>query len=62
MQHRALMRFKDKLQKKYQKTYKNLENGEKNFVIREIIWLNLNVSEGQPNSIFLELKRQLMFT
>jgi len=73
MQHRALLHLivlsfssyeqeflvKGKSTKKHIKIFKN---GEKNLALREISRVNLNISEGQPNSIFLELKRQPMFT
>jgi len=42
-----------KLQKKNIKIWKNLE---KNLALRDIIRVNLNISEGQPKSISLELK------
>ena len=48
--------------KKYKKQIKMKKNEEKNLVLRDIIRVNLNISEGQPKSISLELKRQPMFT
>ena len=47
---------------KTKKQTKFLKNEEKNLVLRDIIIVNLNFSEGQPKSISLELKRQPMFT
>jgi len=41
---------------KTKKHIKILKNGEKNLVLRDIIRVNLSISEGQPKSISLELK------
>ena len=45
--------YQNNSKNKTKKHIKILKNGEKNLVLREIIRVHLNVSEGQKNSIFL---------